>query len=346
MEDCCGHASGNKDAILAATAATRAASSPEAVFSPRRSWDRLTPRIGVPEGEVAPDESGIRGRNEGLLADAAAVSTEEVATLSRDDDERETEAVPGTQRGSTAGVVTGQLHPPAGIAQDDSEMGDVVSASGGGVVQEGSSSETRTRAFTEDTAEKSLPSTGEPQQHEKSGSGKESSHASLVAGTANMDVDDDDKDDTTSPSTTGQRSTSTAATFPHRSSMSSQPPLQWCEQHTAPPVPNPLDELLAMGFPREESAAALAATGGSIPDAAYRLLTSTVSSAALGSSPPVGGGAVGAVDEPVVEGEGVHVTRLSRDVRLQKEADTIAGHGDIAVALQVPVLQHRQGFRL
>lgn len=110
--------------------------------------------------------------------------------------------------------------------------------------------------------------------------------------------------------------------------------------------PPPLDELLAMGFPREAAVEALAASSGSIPDAAHRLLTpgmmasngaegsaATVAAATsgggAGSNQAAGGGGIGG-------GSGEEV-RLPRDVRLQHAADRIGGHADRARAVQVMI---------
>lgn len=86
----------------------------------------------------------------------------------------------------------------------------------------------------------------------------------------------------------------------------------------------PLDALVAMGFPADEAAAALAAAGGSIPEAAMLLLASPISSS---SGQEVEGQADGAREATVV------TARLSRDVRLQQAARKISEHGDQDAAL-------------
>ncbi|CBJ49209.1 conserved unknown protein [Ectocarpus siliculosus] len=105
------------------------------------------------------------------------------------------------------------------------------------------------------------------------------------------------------------------------------------------PESSSLDELLAMGFPREAAVEALSASGGSIPDAAYRLLTPGMmesgrnnSSEAVGMT-AAGGGAQGSREAGRDTGsEGA--VRLPRDVRLQQAADRVAGHADRARAVQ------------
>lgn len=83
---------------------------------------------------------------------------------------------------------------------------------------------------------------------------------------------------------------------------------------------SPLDELVAMGFPRDAAEKALIASRGSVPDATYRLLTSDVSDTVVvdGNSP--------------ADDEG---PRISRDVRVQQAAERIAGYGDHSKAMKV-----------
>lgn len=94
---------------------------------------------------------------------------------------------------------------------------------------------------------------------------------------------------------------------------------------------SPLDELVAMGFPRDAAEKALIASGWSIPDATYRLLTPGVSDTVVvdgnGPADEVLGSAGG-----VGGGEG---PRLSRDVRVQQAAERIAGYDDRSKAMKV-----------
>ena len=110
--------------------------------------------------------------------------------------------------------------------------------------------------------------------------------------------------------------------------------------------PSPLDELLAMGFPRDAAVEALAASGGSIPDAAYRLLTpgmmesngsggGTATAAAAGGGSEAGANHAGGGGGSGGGSEGE--VRLPRDVRLQHAADRIGGHGDRTRAVQVRI---------
>lgn len=109
------------------------------------------------------------------------------------------------------------------------------------------------------------------------------------------------------------------------------------QRSTAPvppsqPSPVLVDELFAMGFPRDDAIMALSASGGSLPDAAYRLITPGVVRSTGGVADGeqerqvAGSGAGGST------GEEVH---LPRDVRLQKEAELVASLGDRARAVQV-----------
>lgn len=107
-----------------------------------------------------------------------------------------------------------------------------------------------------------------------------------------------------------------------------------------------------MGFPREAATEALAASGGSIPDAAYRLLTPGMMPS-TGTSGPASvaaaehgaerhGQAFGEGGSSGNSGGGQGGGRLPRDVRLQQAADRIAAHEDPARAVQVRVLVWRQ----
>lgn len=93
-------------------------------------------------------------------------------------------------------------------------------------------------------------------------------------------------------------------------------------------VASPLDELVAMGFPRDAAEKALIASGGSVPDATYRLLKPGMSDTMVvdGNSPADDAlGGVGGSEGP----------RLSRDVRVRQAAERIAGYGDRSKAMKV-----------
>eukprot|EP00752_Nemacystus_decipiens_P005702 g5160.t1 len=175
-------------------------------------------------------------------------------------------------------------------------------------------------------------------------------------GVTAMDVAEDDADQPPAPLPQGEVSATSAATTPpaaHKLPSSLPPPSPApLAQASAAPAPtptpapaspSPLDELLAMGFPRDAAAEALAASGGSIPDAAYRLLTPNMASNSSGDAlatsaaaeerggeaargQAAGGGRSG--------GSGEGEVRLPRDVRLQRAADRIGGNGDRARAVQ------------
>lgn len=86
---------------------------------------------------------------------------------------------------------------------------------------------------------------------------------------------------------------------------------------------DPLNELSAMGFPPEAAAAALAASGGSIPEAAHRLISEVPSGPEEGAAAAAGSGAAG--DGAI---------RPPRDVRLRTAVARIAECGDVAAAVE------------
>lgn len=132
---------------------------------------------------------------------------------------------------------------------------------------------------------------------------------------------------------------------PPSSPPSPSAPLSAPAAPAAPPSrsPSPLDELLAMGFPRDAAVEALAASGGSIPDAAYKLLNPGMMAsngfgegdAAATAVAAEGGAGAGRNQAAGGGGEDEGEVRLPRDVRLQHAADRIGGHGDRTRAAQV-----------
>ena len=80
---------------------------------------------------------------------------------------------------------------------------------------------------------------------------------------------------------------------------------------------SPLDGLVAMGFARDAAEEALSVSGGSVAEAASRLLEPGLSSLGVGGS--------GGNPSP----------RPSREVRVQQAAEKIAGHNDRGKALKV-----------
>lgn len=180
-----------------------------------------------------------------------------------------------------------------------------------------------------------LSATGEPLAEER----KQQELVSATAAAADDDDDDDDDGRTVINFTDDDEEEEGPAELATPSSP--REPAATTE-HVSPPPPSPpasassspLDQLLAMGFPKEAAAEALAASGGSVPDAAYRLLTPAVMSTSDTARVAVdGGGGGGGAGRRGVGGE--EQVRLSRDVRLQRAADRIAAHGDRARAFQV-----------
>lgn len=329
VEDCCGHTKGNGNAASTATAAAAAAVTPAVVA------DRV--EAGAAAAAAAPGSPGsledaslttgsssAQGVGVAAAAAAAAVVTEEqpfeaeVSSLVSD-----MSVTSEDMAGDDGGIVS--------LSRTSAAAEAAAAAIGGGSSGSGSDSGSN--------------STGEREEKE---SGEEERQQQGL---------------TTTPGGADEMDVVTEESAPATSSLSSPPPptplspLAAAEDSVVlPPPPSqpfaPLDELLAMGFPREAAMEALAASGGSIPDAAYRLLTpgmmpsngtgSSADAAATveqdaGTSYQVSGGSGANGDSGDIGGGGGGGGRLPRDVRLQQAVDRIAGHGDPARAVQVTV---------
>lgn len=306
VEDCCGHTKSNKNAVSVATAATPAATN-------------------TPAAEKIP--SGVF---------AAAGALDEGASSSP----------------TVGGLATGVVESVEGCPSEEvtveslvSEMS-VASPGGGDAAPLTAEVDGNNNDSGCDVASSSTPD----HQHSHR---EEEQNATGVA----MDVADEATDEmpaqpttatSSSPTEMDQDEPSVSASLPLSPSPSSSPPRQpslpssetASPQAPSPPA-SPLDELLAMGFPREASIDALAASGGSIPDAANRLLNPGI--VASDVSNPNGGGAGSAAVTSDGPGENRMAgrdsaggeIRLPRDVRLQQAADRIGRNGDRARAIQV-----------
>ncbi|CAM9264285.1 unnamed protein product [Ectocarpus sp. 13 AM-2016] len=316
VEDCCGHTKGNKHATAAATAATPAAAAPVTAAATSAPAATTTTRSSVAEG---PHDcsSAVSG---GEAGGAAEVEKEERLA--------ETNAMASLV--SEMSVTSDDL--------DDGVAPSLTSAAAGATSGDrGESTDVKTRRDEKRQAER--------------GQG--------LTGASAMDVTEEEGD-VISVDPVGSPPLEAAAPTPLK--MDEEPsPVARASPAPSPTPPPPtetpaaaatnlapaprtpdsssLDELLAMGFPREAAVEALSAADGSIPDAAYRLLTPGMmesgrnnSSEAVGIT-AAGGGARGRQEAGGDTGSDRGV-RLPRDVRLQRAADRVAGHADRARAVQ------------
>lgn len=316
VEDCCGHTKGNKDAASAATAATPAATNtPAAEKTPSSD----VAAVAAAAGSGAPDEgasssmvggsaeeTGVEQAGKRLSAEVTVESLVSEMSVGSPDD---VDAAPSTAA---------------------AEAGDGSNNGSGGIIGE----QTATTAATNDAMDVA-DETGDEQR---------------AAVQPAMDT-------SSYPSGMDEEEPSESAAAPLSPPLSSSPPppslppsepaaATASPQRSAPsPSSSPLDELLAMGFPREASMEALAASGGSIPDAAYRLLTPGLAASDGGNASGAGAdtavvpaatdGGSGEEDQMANRDRVGGEIRLPRDVRIQQAAERIGGHGDRARAVQV-----------
>lgn len=317
VEDCCGHTKGNKYATAAATAATPAAAAPVTAAAASASAAATTTRLSVAQGP-SDCSSAVSGR---VAAGAAEVEKEERLA--------ETNAMASLV--SEMSVTSDDFDDGVAPALTSAAAG-ATSGDGGG------STDGKTRGDEERQAERGQGLTGasamDVTEEEGEGISVEPVDSPPLEAAAPTPLEMDEE-----PSPVARASPAPSPTPP-------PPPETPAAAATnlapAPRTPesSSLDELLAMGFPREAAVEALSASGGSIPDAAYRLLTPGMmgsgrnnSSEAVGMT-AAGGGVQGSREAGGDTGSEGGV-RLPRDVRLQRAADRVAGHADRARAVQV-----------
>lgn len=365
VEDCCGHTSGNEDAAAAATAETRSVNTPE--WEPSaREIEGKEPSTQVPDapGVVLNDEEG-RGSSRAsggtaeveagnmaeveVTAGAAVSPAGENSQLGDDLMAEVADGGGGLIAWETAGKPSTRLvagvEAEAAIQEEDSVMRDLdvtVSTGDDDQEQEGPTTmmTTTTISSSEQQQKAACPVGYGPVDAKAEMENEKSAVTQCSGNTEGMEIEVRAGGGTPTRSGIGGFSTT-------------QQPKAVPARPTAPAsallAPSPLDELLAMGFLREDAIAALAATGGFIPDAAYRLLTKTATvmsatTSVSGSGGLEASGATGAGDASSARvgsgiggggSEGAEVVRLSRDVRLHRAAETIAGHRDETTAIQV-----------
>lgn len=311
VEDCCGHTKGNKHATAAATAATPASTAPVTAAAAA-----TTTRLSGTQGP-SDSSSAVSG---GVAAGAAEVEKEE----------------------RFAETAMASLVSEMSVTSDDLDDGiapDLTSAAAAATSRDvGGSTDGKTSGNEERQAERgqglTRASAMDVTEEEGEGIAVEPVDSSSLKTAAPIPLEMDEE-----PSSVAQASPAPSPTPP-------PPPEAPAAAATnlalAPrtPASSSLDELLAMGFPREAAVEALSASGGSIPDAAYRLLTPGMmesgrnnSSEAVGMA-AAGGGAQGS-GEAGGDAGGEGGVRLPRDVRLQRAADRVAGQADKARAVQV-----------
>ncbi|CAN0047645.1 unnamed protein product, partial [Ectocarpus sp. 8 AP-2014] len=309
VEDCCGHTKGNEHATAAAAPVTATAASASAAAT--------TTRLSVVQGP-SDCSSAVSG---GAAAGAADVEKEERLA--------ETNAMASLV--SEMSVTSDDFDDGVALALTSAAAGATTSRDRGGSI------DGKTRDDEERQAERGQGLTGASAMDmtEEEGDGISvdpvDSPPLETAAPTPLEMDEE-------PSPVARASPSPSPTPP-------PPPETPAAAATnlapAPRTPesSSLDELLAMGFPREAAVEALSASGGSIPDAAYRLLTPGMmesgrnnSSEAVGMT-AAGGGAQGSREAGGDTGSEGGV-RLPRDVRLQRAADRVAEHADRARAVQ------------
>lgn len=361
VEECCGHTSANKEAAEAAAAATR---SGNATSQSARAPEECE---GLEAGHVS-DATPDLPRPWNSSGEAKAGDVEEM-TASPDD-------AAAQSFGDNAQEGDGCLRELSGdgnIVSDICEGGELAKPLAGTTAIEAVKREEVDNDMQGIDAATPADERGQlqkcPQMATTTGSGQERptlvpadparrhseipdegslTTVQLSSTSERMDVDGDDADDETGAALSSEvavASGSAAPANPQKISRTTPPPpvQQPLTRPTAPTtagIPQPLDELLAMGFPREDAVLALSATGGSIPDAAYRLLTAPAATNTSGSRGQTTVGAEMEVDgvsypEGGGSGQKAEVVRVSRDVRLHRAAETIAGHRDVVAAIQV-----------
>lgn len=313
VEDCCGHTGGDEKATTASTAATSsdtagadvsAETSPAvAVGADGGVGGELTVASGQGQGvsQAATERFTLNTRSGLVPADVSEVSHMDVEDgLAGTADESETTSSVLSKADRPSGEIRG------------GEEGAAADAQQAMVVEE--RPKEAERAPVDVTESEDSRAVGSQRQQVIAAVANAST---VVSATANQDG--------FVTGTALEPGPTTAPTPSHPQGPTSPvPPSQ--------PSPSLVDELLAMGFPKDDAIMALSASGGSLPAAAYRLITLGVGSSTGGvahgeqARPVAGSGASGNRGEEV---------RLPRDVRLQKAAELVASLGDRARAVQV-----------
>lgn len=361
VEECCGHTSANKGAVEAATAATQSAkATSQSEHAPRESEGLeamdvpdATNDFDRPVSSSEEPEASDVGEMTASPDDAAAPS---LGNNTRGDDSVSRELSGDGEHVCDVCEGAGLAKPLAGTGaieavereEADSDMQDVdasTPADGIGQLQE----DPPTATATGPGQERPTSAPTDPAQRHSEVFDEESLATVQLSNTSEqMDVEGNEADDTTGAASSSEVAVSSGSTAPSSPPVISRTTPQPEEQQSttrpkAPAttgIPQPLDELLAMGFPREDAMLALSATGGSVPDAAYRLITAPTSTSTSGSEGQTTAGGEtgvngGSYPEVGGSGQGAEVVRVSRDVRLHRAAETIAGHRDTVAALKV-----------
>lgn len=306
VEDCCGHTRANTQATVAAVAATPAAESTvdgkaENGFPSREASSHKRPMETHTHADMEDGKDANVVQDQGYMAETDAGRGEQGRLLDGDD----------------ARSMDVELVAQEASATEEEEEGDgdveIVSEEGGVV------SPSQPKAAE-------LAATRSPSENHRN-QGDDFPDQRKAEGGSNSEKMDSSEEAEPVSSASSPRQQLTPASTP---------------QPSRPP--SPLDELVAMGFPRDAATEALSACGGSIPDAAYRLVTSLNSDGGNAEEHTNGNGST---DHSIAAGSELttstthdtggagETVRLSRDVRLQRGAETIAAYPDRRIALQV-----------
>ncbi|CAN0267946.1 unnamed protein product [Ectocarpus fasciculatus] len=318
VEDCCGHTKGNKHATAAATAATPAATAPvegAAAAAAASAFAAATATRLSGAQDPSDSSSAVSG---GVAAGAVEVEKEELSA--------ETAMASLV---SEMSVTSDDLDDGVAPALTPAAAAAATSGDGDG------STDGKTRGDEERQAERGQGLTTASamdvtEEDDGISVGPVDSPSPKAAAPIPLEMDEE-------PAPVARASPAPSPTPPEAPAAAAT--------NLAPaqrtPASSSLDELLAMGFPREAAVEALSASGGSIPDAAYRLLTpGMMESGRSDNSEVVGMTAAGDAARGNREAGGDTGSgseggvRLPRDVRLQRAADRVAGHADRARAVQ------------